>query len=157
MPKRWRVKPGDPRTVGEIVLAAGGDTRAVEDGRVFVGRRRVRSPGEPVTAGDVVSFAPPPEAIPSVSILYADDDVLAVDKPAGVPTIPDQSGAAHSLLALAARAARLPEVQLHPTSRLDRDVSGVVVFARSKRGRDELSLARAEGLYERRYVALAAR
>jgi 23S rRNA pseudouridine1911/1915/1917 synthase len=157
MQKRWRVKRGDPRTVGEIVLAAGGDASAVDEGRVFVGRRRARSAEETVVTGDVVSIARPVEIVPTVDVLYSDDDVLAVDKPAGIPTIPDQSGASHSLLALAARAARLPEGELHPTSRLDRDVSGVVLFARSKRGRDELAAARAEGRYERRYVALAAR
>jgi 23S rRNA-/tRNA-specific pseudouridylate synthase len=42
------------------------------------------------------------------------------------------------------------------TSRLDRDVSGVVIFARDARAEEELKRARAEGRYRRRYVALAA-
>jgi 23S rRNA-/tRNA-specific pseudouridylate synthase len=43
---------------------------------------------------------------------------------------------------------------LHPTSRLDIAVSGVVTFATTKRGRESLARLRVEGLYERRYVAI---
>ena len=52
--KRWVVREGDGRTVAEIVRRAGEQERAVEEGRVFVGRRRVTSGAEPVKAGDEV-------------------------------------------------------------------------------------------------------
>ena len=83
---------------------------------------------------------------------------VAVDKPAGVPTIPDQGGASHALLALAARA-----LGLEP-SRASRDVA-----PRSRRERRRRLRARrarrpqSSGIcatstrYDRRYVALAAR
>jgi RluA family pseudouridine synthase len=89
-------------------------------------------------------------------ILHA-DEIVAVDKPAGMPTIADQDGAAHALVAAAARALGVDPARLHPTSRLDRGVSGVVVFALTKNAADRLARARAEGAYERRYVAIAAR
>lgn len=44
---------------------------------------------------------------------------------------------------------------LHPTSRLDAEVSGLVTFARTKRAIVALKEARARGLYEREYLALA--
>jgi len=47
--------------------------------------------------------------------------------------------------------------KLHPTSRLDRGVSGVVLFAESARARELLRDARAGGRYVRRYVALASK
>jgi 23S rRNA-/tRNA-specific pseudouridylate synthase len=44
---------------------------------------------------------------------------------------------------------------VHPTSRLDRGVSGVVVIALSKRAAERMARARVEGTYARRYVAIA--
>jgi 23S rRNA-/tRNA-specific pseudouridylate synthase len=145
------------RTVAEVLVRASADPRAVDDGRVFVGRRRVRRGDEPVRVGDVVEVAPPRAAPESVRVILHEDDVVAVDKPAGIPTIADQAGAAHSLMAVAARAIGVDAGCLHATSRLDRGVSGVVVFALTKAAADRLSRARAEGAYERRYVAIAAR
>jgi 23S rRNA pseudouridine1911/1915/1917 synthase len=140
-----------------VLARAGADDRAVEEGRVFVGRRRVKSAGEPVSAGDVVEIAPPREAAANVRILFEEDDLVAVDKPAGMPTIADHGGAAHALVAVAARTLGVDPASLHPTSRLDRGVSGVVVFARTKAAAERLTEARAAGTYERRYLALAAR
>jgi RluA family pseudouridine synthase len=140
-----------------VLARAGADDRAVQEGRVFVGRRRVKSAGEPVKAGDVVEVAPPREAIAGVRVLFEEDDLVAVDKPAGMPTIADHGGSAHALVAVAAQALGVDPESLHPTSRLDRGVSGVVVFARTKAAAERLMQARAAGTYERRYLALAAR
>ena len=118
----------------------------------------MRRDDERVRDGDVVEIAPPrPERALQITVLANAGDLVAVDKPAGVPTIGDHAGSAHALLALTARALGVREANLHPTSRLDRDVSGVVVFARGKAAAGRLLRARAEGIYERRYVAVAAR
>jgi 23S rRNA-/tRNA-specific pseudouridylate synthase len=155
---RWIVRPGDGRTVGAILARAGADAAAVGEGRVFVGRRRVRAADEAVREGDEVNVAAPrAEAAASARILLHEDDLVAADKPAGIPTIADHGGAAHALVALVARAVGVDEARVHPTSRLDRDVSGVVVFALSPAAAERLKRARAEGAYERRYVALATR
>jgi RluA family pseudouridine synthase len=130
----------------------------VRDGRVFVGTRRVRREEEPVQAGDVVHVSPPREGrVEQVRVLAQTADLVAVDKPAGIPTIPDHAGAAHALVALVARALGIDSARLHPTSRLDRDVSGVVFFALTKAAAERLKRAREEGAYERRYLAIAAR
>jgi RluA family pseudouridine synthase len=154
---RWIVGPDDGGTVEDVLARAHADADAVRDGRVFVGLRRVRHAGERVVAGDVVEIAQPrPPSAEPVRILAQTGDLVAVDKPAGVPTIADHGGAAHALLALVAGALGIDESALHPTSRLDRDVSGVVVFARTPAAARRLVRARAEGAYERRYVAIAA-
>jgi RluA family pseudouridine synthase len=88
-------------------------------------------------------------------VIVRSRDIVAVDKPAGIPTIGDQAGEAHSLAAATARLLGVVPALLHPTSRLDRDVSGVVLFALSKAARARLAEARARGRYDRRYVALA--
>jgi 23S rRNA-/tRNA-specific pseudouridylate synthase len=151
---RWRVE--EDACVGDVVARAGGDARAITEGRVFVGRRRAVEANERVSAGDEVTIAPPQSAPSGVTILACTKDVIAVAKPAGIPTIADHAGAEHALVAVAAREAKVDAASLHPTSRLDRDVSGVVVFARSKRAAEALARARADGRYARRYVAIAA-
>lgn len=155
---RWTVRPGDGSTVREVLARAGADADAVREGRVFLGRTRVRTGDERVSVGDAIDVAArrePPAAGEGVTFLAREGDLVAVDKPAGIPTIPDHSGASHSLLARVATALGLEPARVHPTSRLDRDVSGVVVFALSKAAGERLMKARAEGRYERRYVALA--
>lgn len=155
---RWNVRAGDGATVGDVLARAGADERAIGEGRVFVGRRRVRRRDEAVRVGDEVSVGPeaaaPAGAIP---VLLHDPDMVVVDKPAGIPTIPDTAGSSHALLPRVAAQLGLDPTRLHPTSRLDRDVSGVVVFAASEAGAAHLRRAREEGRYDRRYLALASR
>ncbi len=143
--------------LGAVLARLGADPDALAEGRVFVGTRRASSATAVVHAGQTVAVSARTEAPTQVPILHRDEDLLVVDKPAGMPTIPDSSGAHHALLAVAARVAGLAESRLHPTSRLDREVSGIVTFALTSRGRERLERARAQGDYRRRYVALAVR
>jgi 23S rRNA-/tRNA-specific pseudouridylate synthase len=157
--RAWIVREGDGDTVGAIVRrAAPGDERALAEGRVFIGRRRAVAAGDGVAVGDEVSIASPaPGGDAVATVLARGDGWVAVDKPAGLPTIPDQGGASHALVALAARALSMEPSRLHATSRLDRDVSGVVVFAFERGAAERLRRLRAEGGYVRRYLAIAAR
>jgi RluA family pseudouridine synthase len=154
---RWIVRAGDGRTVGEVLARAGADADAVREGRVFVERERIRRSDRRVHPGDEVTVASPRgEPIAAARVLFRAGDLVAVDKPAGVPTIADHAGAAHSLAGMLAIALSTQVRLLHPTSRLDRDVSGVVVFALSPVVAKRLLRARAEGQYGRHYVAIAA-
>ena len=78
-----------------------------------------------------------------LEILFCDNHVLAVAKQAGVPTVPDASGA-KSLFDLAREWIRVEfakpgEAFLGVVHRLDRPVSGVVVFARTSKSAARLS------------------
>ena len=155
--RRWVTGPGDGRTVGEVLALAGADAHALRDGRVFVGRKRARAAHDPVAVGDVVEVAPPAAAAATpLTVLARDGDVVAVDKPAGMPTIADHRGATDALATRLARELDLDPSRVHPSSRLDRDVSGVVTFALSRRAAARLLEAREAGRYERRYAAVAA-
>lgn len=154
------VRPGDGRTVADIVRRAGESPAAIEEGRVFVGKKRVTRAEQPVTAGDAVRIGPgrPPESshgAPKVEILFHEGGLVACVKPAGLPTVPDHAGSVHSLVAIVARSLGAKTEDLRVTSRLDRDVSGVVVFALDPAAEERLRTARAEGRYQRRYIALA--
>jgi RluA family pseudouridine synthase len=155
---RWVVRAGDGATVGAVVAQAGGDAAAVREGRVFVGRFRATDEAAPVEIGDDVTFTEASRAVeraePALRVLLDEEGLVAVDKPAGIPTVPDRAGASHSLLAVLAKTLRCSSAELHATSRLDRDVSGVVVFARTDEAARRLLAARAAGRYVRRYVAI---
>jgi 23S rRNA pseudouridine1911/1915/1917 synthase len=160
--RRWVVGAGDPLTLQELVARAGGDARAVADGRVFVGRTRATSGEQSVAPGDEISIAPAPTPERAASgdagelhILHDGGDLIAVHKPAGVVTIPDLHGAAQALSTRLARQLGMDPRDLHPTSRLDREVSGVVVFSLTREATARLAVAREEGRYARRYVAIA--
>ena len=61
-------------------------------------------------------------------ILFEDDDVYAVDKPEGLPVIPERIVRGDCALAIAAAQAG---TRLFVVHRLDRDTSGVLLFAKN--------------------------
>jgi RluA family pseudouridine synthase len=85
-----------------------------------------------------------------VRILHRDDDVLVVDKPAGMLTVPGR-GDASVALSVAVREIA-PEAL--PVHRLDRDTSGVVVFALGRAAHRALNAAFADRRAEKTYLAL---
>jgi len=98
---------------------------------------------------------------PALDVLHVDNHVLAVAKPAGLPVAPDASGDA-SLLDLAREWVRIEyakpgEVYLGLVHRLDRPVSGVVVFARTSKGASRLSESFRERSALKHYWGVASR
>lgn len=94
-------------------------------------------------------------------VLHVDNHVLAVSKPAGVVVAPDASGD-ESLLDIArawiAREYSKPgAVFLGLVHRLDRPVSGVVVFGRTSKGASRLAESFRERAAKKSYLAVAAR
>ena len=88
-----------------------------------------------------------------VRVVHRDDHLLVLYKPPGLPTTsPDGRNC------LVERAADLdPSApRLHPSSRLDADVSGLVTFARTRRATRALLDARRGGVYVRVYTGIAA-
>lgn len=90
----------------------------------------------------------------TLAVLHRDRHFLVVAKPPGLPTT---SPAAGDSLARRVHVLDPDAPRLHPSSRLDADVSGVVTFARTRRATKALLAARKRGAYERLYLALCAR
>ncbi len=99
--------------------------------------------GAPVTA----RAAPPP----ALSVLYEDDDLLVVDKPAGVVAQPTPGRRGDSLLDLASRYLGFPAGLAH---RLDKDTSGVTVFGKHAHATSMLAREFREGRARKRYLAV---
>ena len=74
----------------------------------------------------------------SLKILHEDPHLIAIDKPAGLLSVGnDQETQLHALALLRNQLSRsLPSVKLFPVHRIDRDTSGVLLFATSRETRE---------------------
>lgn len=99
-----------------------------------------------------------PERVPSPSVLFEDDEIVVVVKPAGLATANVPKGQASLLTWLRGRAAigqpAPDEPFLGVVSRLDQPVSGVVVFARTRAAAASLAEQFRERSVEKTYHAL---
>ncbi len=125
--------------------------------------------GKPSTLlepGDRVAYtiaAPQPidaqaESIP-IDVVYEDDDVLVVDKPAGMVTHPAHGATEGTLVnALLAHAGGLPGERLRAglVHRLDRDTSGLLLVAKTEDALGTLGRAMQARYIEREYRGLVA-
>jgi 23S rRNA pseudouridine1911/1915/1917 synthase len=74
-----------------------------------------------------------------VRVLYEDDAVIAVDKPAGLAAVPVVKGTkAPSALALVAAELKTQRQRVSVVHRIDRFTSGILLFAKTQRDRDAL-------------------
>ncbi|KPQ40401.1 MAG: 23S rRNA pseudouridine1911/1915/1917 synthase [Phormidium sp. OSCR] len=97
------------------------------------------TPDTPLQPGQCLTYHRPPweeaEVPLGVDYLYEDEDVLLVGKPAGLPVLPGAGFLQNTLLFQLRR--EYPQVS--PIHRLGRGTSGIMLWARSSRGRVRLS------------------
>ena len=134
-------------------LLAGGAVRV--DGAV-------RAKSHRLEGGEQVELEPREAAVPEIEpedvpfrVVYEDEHLLVVDKPAGVVVHPGAGHASGTLVhGLAGRAAGGEEDRPGIVHRLDRDTSGLLVVARSDEAHERLQQLIRERQVERRYTAL---
>ena len=127
---------------------------------------RVAKAGLKLNAGDrlTVSLPPPPatsllpEAIP-IKIIYEDDDLLVIDKPAGLTVHPAPGHLAHTLVnAILSHLPRLPDTgdwqRPGIVHRLDKDTSGVMLVAKNSAAHLNLSGQFKDRSVEKTYLVL---
>lgn len=138
--------------------------RLLRTGQVRVNGRRAK-PDTRLAAGDMLRIPPvrtaeraapgaPPDAMLDEirrAAIFEDRDFLVIDKPAGIASH-GGSGVAFGAIELL-RAAR-PAEHLELAHRLDRDTSGVLVFARSRRGLAGLQELIRTGQITKQYLCL---
>ena len=139
------------------------------DGHVAIAARTIRDPAAHVNSGDIVEVVmpPPEEAKPAgedipLNIVYEDDALIVIDKPAGLVVHPAAGHAKGTLVnALIAHCGdslsgiggvKRPGI----VHRLDKDTSGLMVIAKTDKAHRALSKQfadKAEGPLERGYLA----
>lgn len=105
-----------------------------------------------IFADEGVSDGIPPMDIP-LTVLYEDDDLLAVDKPTNMPTHPSKG---NNLPTLANGVMRYygGDFTFRSVNRLDRDTSGIVIIAKNQFSAGMLSASMKKGLWSKKYHAL---
>lgn len=94
----------------------------------------------------------------AINILYEDDQYIAFYKPAGLLTVPADKGSEQSLTEIvnidfAKHPDAVEGLKLHPCHRIDRDTSGVIMFAKGQVARDQMmNLFRAREV-QKKYIA----
>lgn len=139
--------------------------KLIKDGQVSIGTRSLR-PNTPVKAGEIVRVEIPP-AVPStlvpedlpLAILYEDQDLLVLDKPAGMVVHPGAGNVRGTLVhALLHRVHDLSGIggEERPgiVHRLDRGTSGLMVVAKNDTAHVELSRQFQDREVEKEYIAL---
>jgi 23S rRNA pseudouridine1911/1915/1917 synthase len=145
-------------------LSRGTVQRLIESGRVRVDDQQ-RKPKFRMTPGEVVSVEIPPPGIDEIlpdpiplTIVYEDADVIVVDKAAGMVVHPapghPRGTLANALLAhvpgISVGGSQRPGI----VHRLDKDTSGLIVAAKTDRGRISLVTQWESRSVEKTYLAL---
>jgi len=138
----------------------------IESGKVSVAERLVIDPATVVDGGvslRIRTASPRPATrsrLPASLIVHVDADVVVVQKPAGVSTVPYEDGERGTLdqlvRALLNRDRRRRSTgEIGVVHRLDRDTTGLIVFARNLAAKRHLQQQFRVHDGERRYLALA--
>ncbi len=174
MIERYTVQPNLPppaRTALHVVQTALKVNRSVaqqliHDGAVRCGKRLLTQSHWKLNVGDVVEidYVPQPNQSPRkkskspsrFEVIYEDDAVVVVNKPAGMLTVPSPAGDRNSLQSQLSKwvRQRQPGQQAICVHRLDRGVSGILVFAKSTDVSELLREQFADRKPTRRYAAI---
>ena len=135
--------------------------RIVRSGQVRVNKARA-SVDQRLAEGDQIRVppmrlakpVPPPIRGQMPPVLFEDEHLIVVDKPAGVAAH-GGSGIAHGLIEMV-RAARPNQPFLELAHRLDRETSGILLLAKSRRALLGLHEQLRDGQVDKRYLALVA-
>jgi 23S rRNA pseudouridine1911/1915/1917 synthase len=130
------------------------DGAVLVDGRPAAKSTRLRG-GERIAveeppAGEPEAGPPPPPAV-----VWEDEHMLVVDKPAGLVVHPAPGHRGQTLVELLGSGADAP-FQARAVHRLDRDTSGLMLVAKGEPARRQLQAALRRREVEREYVALVA-
>jgi 23S rRNA pseudouridine1911/1915/1917 synthase len=128
-------------------------------GRVSVNGAPVRRATAELAAGDVVEIGArvPPSTVPSRLVTrHEDADVIVVEKPAGLLTIATEQERKQTAYAqmMAHARARRPPGRIFIVHRLDRNASGLLVFAFTADAKQALQAQFAAHTVERTYLAV---
>ncbi len=157
---------GKGRSLGEFVAQQLGMPAAeaealVVAGSVYVGGKRATRPELALADGAAVvvvleeggrSGVAPSAAAAPVGILFEDDQLVAVAKPAGITAQPTPARQGDSLLDLVSARLGFAAGLVH---RLDRETSGVTVFGKTQQATSGLAAQFREGTAKKRYLAVA--
>jgi 23S rRNA pseudouridine1911/1915/1917 synthase len=149
----WRLDHFLKRRIGRLsrtkIQAIIGEQISFSDGRAV-------RPAAAVRAGETIRLRRPAPLEPAVprdfGILYQDESVLVIDKPAGLPMHTTAKFWRNTLTAVLRE--RYPDEQMEMAHRIDRETSGVLLIARGRDVASFLTRAFARRAVDKTYLAL---
>lgn len=120
----------------------------IDSRRVFVNNRRVWMAGHTLKKDDIVEFGEEEKKDKPLQIIYEDAYIIAVNKPSGI--ISDEGGS--SLEAVLRK--NTGNTELKAVHRLDRDTTGVLLFAKKKEFFETLKTLWKEKSVKKLYLAI---
>jgi 23S rRNA pseudouridine1911/1915/1917 synthase len=91
---------------------------------------------------------------PPFTVIYEDENIISVNKISGISVGGDRWDDSRERLDELVAAGRVPGAKLFTVHRIDRDTSGLVVFAKNGESHRRLSLAFEERRAEKHYIAV---
>ena len=139
--------------------------RMVDHGRVRVDGDKATRANMKVLKGSLVEvlskadgdkpLTQPKETIPEPEVLYYDAEIILANKPAGLLSVATDRGELDTMFDRVAKWAwENGETRTHLVHRLDRETSGIMIFALSKQNKEYLQEQFAERSIYRTYFAL---
>lgn len=130
-------------------------------GQVSVNDKPTTKHNEKLTVGDIVSIQSnesliKEKALIGLSVMYEDDDIIVIDKEAGLLSVATDKGnepTAHNQLMGYVKRDH-PKNRVYIVHRLDKDTSGVMLFARTESVKHKLQETWKDSVQERVYTAL---
>jgi 23S rRNA pseudouridine1911/1915/1917 synthase len=149
----WRLDHFLKRRIGRLSRTR---IQSIIRDQIFFSDGRTVRPAAAVRAGETILLRRPAPIEPEVprrfDILYEDDSVLVIDKPAGLPMHTTAKFWRNTLTALLRE--RYPDQAMEVAHRIDRETSGVLVIARGREVASFLTQAFARRAVAKTYLAL---
>jgi 23S rRNA pseudouridine1911/1915/1917 synthase len=139
--------------------------RLISTGKISLNGTVVRDPFIPIRGGDVVEYNPnaqntPTSRHPKVPLVFIDSQIVVVDKPAGISSVPFDKHERGTLVELVRQSLNSLErgrvSAVHVVHRIDKETSGIVVFARTQSSLKILKQLFRDHDIDRRYLAIVA-
>ncbi|WP_232371652.1 pseudouridine synthase [Leptospira ainazelensis] len=127
--------------------------REISEGRILLSGKKVK-PGILLKEGDQVVYQIENKTEPPVrtdyKIIFEDEWLVAIDKPGDLPVHPAGVYRKGNLLTLLLESGKFPE--LYTIHRLDRETSGVILFAKNQKTASKLSGLFSSGNIQKFYI-----
>jgi 23S rRNA pseudouridine1911/1915/1917 synthase len=130
----------------------------IEKGGVLLNDRLVTFPSKKIRNSDKIYvrrlFLADYYGEQELSIIHQDEDIIVISKPSGFLTLPDQNSTIPSVISQLKRTVKGDNKNIFPVHRLDKDTSGVMIFARNPKASEFLKSQFEEKKIEKKYIAL---
>ena len=125
----------------------------IKAGRISVNSRTVFRANLELSKGAIIEVGPKVSFIDKqIKVFYEDEELIVIEKPQGLLSVATDYDKSHSLHALLKK--RFHKQRVFPVHRLDRETSGVMLFAYSDYARQHLKEQFATRCVEKTYYAI---